>query len=60
MLVTHGATDKPPWSRRQAHSCNSGAKLSVYDWVGHAPFWEDTARFNAELSAFVRAANKTN
>jgi non-heme chloroperoxidase len=37
-----------------------GAKLSVYDGVGHAPFWEDTARFNSELSAFVRAANKAN
>ena len=37
-----------------------GAKLSVYDGIGHAPFWEDTARFNAELAAFVRAANKTN
>jgi pimeloyl-ACP methyl ester carboxylesterase len=36
------------------------AKLSLYDGIGHAPFWEDTARFNAELAAFVRAANKTN
>jgi pimeloyl-ACP methyl ester carboxylesterase len=35
------------------------AKLSVYDRTGHAPFWEDTARFNAELSAFVRTANAT-
>jgi pimeloyl-ACP methyl ester carboxylesterase len=30
------------------------------DNIGHAPFWEDTARFNAELAGFVRAANKTN
>jgi pimeloyl-ACP methyl ester carboxylesterase len=37
-----------------------GAKLSLYEGIGHAPFWEDTARFNAELAAFVRAANKTN
>jgi len=39
---------------------NCTAKLSLYDNIGHAPFWEDTARFNAELAAFVRAANKTN
>jgi pimeloyl-ACP methyl ester carboxylesterase len=32
----------------------------MYDGIGHAPFWEDTARFNAELAAFVRAASKTN
>ena len=39
---------------------NCTAKLSLYDNIGHAPFWEDTVRFNAELAAFVRAANKTN
>ena len=33
---------------------------SLYDGIGHAPFWEDTTRFNAELAAFVRAAGKTN
>jgi hypothetical protein len=32
----------------------AGAKLSLYDNIGHAPFWEDTARFNAELAAFLR------
>jgi hypothetical protein len=26
----------------------------LYDNIGHAPFWEDTARFNAELAAFLR------
>ena len=36
------------------------ARRSLYDGIGHAPFWEDTARFNAELAGFVRAANKTN
>jgi pimeloyl-ACP methyl ester carboxylesterase len=35
-----------------------GAKLSVYEGVGHAPFWEDAERFNIELAAFVRMANK--
>ena len=35
-----------------------GAKLSIYEGIGHAPFYEDAARFNAELAAFVREANK--
>ena len=35
-----------------------GRQLSVYDGVGHSPFYEDAPRFNAELAAFVRAANK--
>jgi non-heme chloroperoxidase len=62
VLVTHGATDKLALVAAARHTAATipGAKLSVYDRVGHAPFWEDTARFNAELSAFVRAANKTN
>ena len=34
------------------------AKLSVYKGIGDAPFYEDAARFNAELTAFVRKANK--
>ena len=62
VLVTHGATDKLALVAAARHTAATipGAKLSVYDRVGHAPFWEDTARFNAELSAFVRAANTTN
>ena len=37
-----------------------GARLSVYEGIGHAPFYEDASRFNAELAAFVRDANRTN
>ena len=37
-----------------------GAKLSIYDGIGHAPFYEDAARFNSELAAFVRAASSAN
>jgi non-heme chloroperoxidase len=37
-----------------------GAKLSVYDGIGHSPFYEDAPRFNSELAAFVRTANKGN
>jgi pimeloyl-ACP methyl ester carboxylesterase len=62
VLVTQGAADKLILVAAAKHTAATipGAKLSVYDGVGHAPFWEDEARFNAELSAFVRAANKTN
>jgi pimeloyl-ACP methyl ester carboxylesterase len=34
-----------------------GARLSLYDGIGHAPFWEDAPRFNDELASFVRTAN---
>jgi non-heme chloroperoxidase len=62
VLVTQGAADRLalPAAAEYTVAKISGAKLSLYDGVGHAPFWEDTARFNAELAAFVRAANKTN
>jgi pimeloyl-ACP methyl ester carboxylesterase len=62
VLVTQGAADKLILIAAAKFTAATipGAKLSVYDGVGHAPFWEDAARFNAELSAFVRAANKTN
>jgi non-heme chloroperoxidase len=36
-----------------------GDKLSVYEGIGHSPFYEDAPRFNTELAAFVRAAAKT-
>ena len=62
VLVTHGAADKLVLLAAGKYTAATipGAKLSVYDGIGHAPFWEDAARFNAELAAFVRAANKTN
>jgi non-heme chloroperoxidase len=37
-----------------------GAKLSIYDGTGHSPFYEDAPRFNSELAALVRTANKGN
>jgi non-heme chloroperoxidase len=60
--VTQGTADKLILvaAARYTAATIPGAKLSVYDGVGHASFWEDTARFNTELSAFVRAANKAN
>ena len=62
VLVTHGAEDKNAKldTAKYTASVIPGAKLSVYDGIGHSPFYEDAARFNGELSAFVRMANKTN
>ena len=62
VLVTQGAADRLalPAAAKYTAAKISGARLSLYDGIGHAPFWEDAARFNAELAAFVRAANETN
>jgi non-heme chloroperoxidase len=62
VLVTQGAQDRLvlPAAAKYTAEKIPGAKLSIYDGIGHAPFWEDAARFNAELAAFVRAAGKTN
>src|SRR6516165_857422 len=61
VLVSHGTADRLIQVAAAQHTAATipGAKLSLYDGVGHAPFWEDTERFNAELAAFVRSANKT-
>ena len=34
-----------------------GARLSLYQGIGHTPFIEDPARFNRELADFVLRAN---
>jgi non-heme chloroperoxidase len=62
VLVTHGAEDRNAklGAAQYTASVIPGAKLSVYDGIGHAPFYEDAARFNSELTAFVRAATKGN
>jgi len=62
VLVTHGAEDRNAklGAGQYTASVIPGAKLSVYEGVGHSPFYEDAPRFNSELAAFVRAAAKTN
>lgn len=59
VLVTFGIDDQILTidGSRHVGSVIPGARLSLYDGVGHAPFWEDTPRFNRELAEFVRAAN---
>jgi non-heme chloroperoxidase len=62
VLVTHGDKDKNSNLITAEYTAKMipGAKLSVYQGIGHAPFFEDTPRFNAELAAFVRSAQKVN
>jgi pimeloyl-ACP methyl ester carboxylesterase len=56
VLITHGAKDAIvlPEAARQHARAISHAKLSLYPNAGHAPFWEDAARFNRELRAFAK------
>ena len=60
VLVTHGEKDRILLAAlgKFTASAVQGAKLSLYDGIGHAPFWEDAPRFNRELREFVRLANK--
>src|SRR5207237_9630170 len=59
VLVTHGTMDRIILPAAGAYTASAvpGARLSLYDGVGHSPFFEDPTRFNRELAAFVRAAS---
>lgn len=54
-LVTHGAADQIILRGMGDFTAATvkGSKLSVYDGIGHAPFWEDAGRFNRELAELV-------
>jgi non-heme chloroperoxidase len=60
VLVTHGLDDQALLHKVSQYTAATvpGAKLSEYPNVGHAPHWEQAARFNKELSEFVLAAQK--
>jgi len=62
VLVTHGAEDRNAkvGVAKYTASVIPGAKLSIYEGIGHSPFYEDPTRFNNELAAFVRSAAKVN
>jgi non-heme chloroperoxidase len=62
VLVTHGDKDRNSKLGTAEYTAKTipTAKLSVYQGIGHAPFYEDAARFNTELADFVRMANRTN
>jgi len=60
VLVSHGMEDLValiPMARYTA-SVVSHAQSSIYENVGHMPFWEAAARFNSELGEFVTKSNK--
>jgi non-heme chloroperoxidase len=58
VLVTQGSEDKLVLRGlgELTAAVVPGARLSMYDGIGHAPFAEDAPRFNRELAEFVRAA----
>ncbi len=57
VLVTQGSEDKLVLRGLGELTARvvPGARLSIYDGIGHAPFAEDAARFNRELAEFARA-----
>jgi len=55
VLVSHGDADALV-SIEDAHRTRSmikGSRISIYEGAGHMPFYENSERFNHELSAFV-------
>ena len=60
VLVTNGALDKAVdvTMGRFTASNVPNARLSVYDGIGHAPFWEDAPRFNRELAELARSVRR--
>lgn len=61
LLVTYGAADTivlPAMAKLILERCPE-AGSSEYQGTGHAPFLEDSERFNRELAEFVRGARVT-
>ena len=58
VLISHGSEDRImlPAMAQFAASQVKHARLSMYQGIGHATFYEDAPRFNRELAEFVRAA----
>ena len=59
-LITHGRLDKLIDISMGQHSAAiiPGARLSIYEHIGHAPFFEDAPRFNRELAELARSARR--
>ncbi len=60
VLVTQGVKDQLVMPSMAQHTAAMArqSRLSMYDNIGHSPFWEDAARFNRELTEFVKAAQR--
>jgi pimeloyl-ACP methyl ester carboxylesterase len=55
--LLHGLEDRlvlPPSDARAAEFCPHAVR-TYYPDAGHAPFWDQPDRFNAELAAFARS-----
>ena len=59
-LITHGVLDKAADITMARHTASviPNARLSAWDNIGHAPFWEDAPRFNRELAELARGARR--
>jgi non-heme chloroperoxidase len=57
VLITHGVEDSQIAVAMAQFTASEipHADLSLYAGIGHAPFWEDAARFNRELAEFMRS-----
>jgi pimeloyl-ACP methyl ester carboxylesterase len=57
VLVTHGTMDRIilPAAGEYTASAVPKARLSLYEGIGHSPFFEDAPRFNRELAELARA-----
>ncbi|MCM2450875.1 alpha/beta fold hydrolase [Agrobacterium vitis] len=63
VLLLYGGEDdlvRPDPSIARARELNSNVQTKIYPKSGHAPFLEEAARFNADLSAFVTSISKEN
>ncbi|QOZ32795.1 alpha/beta fold hydrolase [Bradyrhizobium sp. CCBAU 53421] len=62
VLVTHGQEDRVISTNMAKHTANTipNSNLSIYEGIGHTPFYEAPDRFNAELAALARAVNSSN
>ncbi len=56
MLFTQGTLDAIVAPAMSAYGLQTvpGARLSLYEGIGHSPFFEDAERFDRELADFVR------
>jgi non-heme chloroperoxidase len=55
VLITHGENDRLVFTdaAEQHKKLIPHARLSIYEGVSGAPYWEDTQRFNRELREFA-------
>ena len=59
VLVTYCTADALvlPFMGEHAMAHIPNARASIYEGIGHSPFFEDSARFNRELADFVRCCS---